>query len=324
MITFACARGSKRAQSATLFSKRGARGAVKTLEWIRASQALLFEASVIPVIVGTAAAIHAGARFDAAWFALIVISLVGIQAGANLFKGYYEGRDRSVPPASPGSWFAFDSTAATNLTSDPEDVLRLGRICFGLGAAAGLLLVALSRNPLLLGFGLAGALLAWSYSSPPLQLSYRGIGELSTFFAFGPVMTVGATVAFGGAGLRESAFASVVLGFLAAAISFARYFPNREEDGSKGKATPVTILGFSRARQVFLALLLAPLPFGFVWYLSGGGLFWMLAALGSFLAISRLLPRRAEGARFDGVIAATIAARGIGALAILVDVAIGL
>src|SRR5206468_12244921 len=201
---------------------------------------------------------------------------------------------------------AFDSTAATNLTSDPEDVLRLGRICFGLGAAAGLLLVALSRNPLLLGFGLAGALLAWSYSSPPLQLSYRGIGELSTFFAFGPVMTVGATVAFGGAGLRESAFASVVLGFLAAAISFARYFPNREEDVSKGKATPVTILGFRRARRVFLALLLAPLPFGFVWYLFGGGLFWMVAALGSFLAISWLLPRRTEGARFDGVIAATI------------------
>src|SRR5206468_10412354 len=67
-----------------------------------------------------------------------------------------------------------------------------------------------------------------------------------------------------------------------------------------------------------------PLPFGFVWYLFGGGLFWMVAALGSFLAISRLLPRRAEGARFDGVIAATTAAHGLAALAILVDFAIGL
>ena len=50
----------------------------------------------------------------------------------------------------------------------------------------------------------------------------------------------------------------------------------------------------------------------------------MVAALGSFLAISWLLPRRTEGARFDGVIAATIAAHGIAAFAILVDVAIGL
>src|SRR2546423_14778891 len=109
--------------------------------------------------------------------------------------------------------------------------------------------------------------MAWRFRPPPLQLSYRGIGELSRFLAFGPVMTVGATVAFGGAGLRESGFASVVLGFLGSAISFARYFPNREGDASKGKRTPVTILGFSRAKRVFLALLFAPLPFGFVWYL---------------------------------------------------------
>src|SRR5256886_17613386 len=125
--------------------------------------------------------------------------------------------------------------ARTTPTADPREVLRLARIGFGIGIGAGLLLVVLTKNPVLLAFGLAGAILAWSYSSPPLQLSYRGIGELSTFLAFGPVMTVGATVAFGGAGLRESAFASVVLGFLASAISFARYFPNREEDASKGK-----------------------------------------------------------------------------------------
>src|SRR5207247_9681195 len=114
--------------------------------------------------------------------------------------------------------------------------------------------------------------------------------------------------AVGRAGLRPSAFASGGLGFLAAALSFARYFPNRDEDASKGKRTPVTILGFRRARRVFLALLLAPLPFGFVWYLFGGGLFWMVAALGSFLSLSWLLPRRAQGARFECVIAATIGA----------------
>jgi len=68
---------------------------MKTLEWIRASQAVLFEASVLPAIVGTAVATHAGARFDALWFVLILLSLVGIQAGANLFKGYYE------PPTTP-------------------------------------------------------------------------------------------------------------------------------------------------------------------------------------------------------------------------------
>ncbi len=297
---------------------------MKVLEWIRASQAVLFEASVLPAIVGTAAAIRAGARFDAIWFALILISLVGIQAGANLFKGYYEGRDRSAPPASPGSWFAFDSAAATNLAADPRDVLRFGRISFALGTGAGLVLVALTRNPVLIAFGLAGAILAWSYSSPPLQLSYRGVGELSTFLAFGPVMTIGANVAFGGAGLRESAFASVVLGFLAAAISFARYFPNREEDASKGKRTPVTIVGFARARRAFFGLLLAPLPFGIVWYLFGGGVLWMVAVLGSLLVIVWMFPPKEAGTRFERVVAGAIATHVIVALAMVVDLAVGL
>src|SRR5213595_3429844 len=184
---------------------------MRVTEWIRASQAILFEASILPAIVGTAASIHGGAPFQAVSLGLILLSLVGIQAGANLLKGYFEGRDRSSP-SSPGSWFAFDSAAAVHLTRDPRTVLRLGRLSFAIGVGAGLLLVLLTMNLALLFFGIAGAVLAWSYSSPPLQLSYRGVGEISTFLAFGPIMTVGATVAFGGAGIRDSLFASVFLG----------------------------------------------------------------------------------------------------------------
>src|SRR5205809_7040960 len=145
-------------------------------EWIRASQAILFEASIFPAIVGTAVAIHAGARFDGLWFALILISHVGIQAGANLSKGYNEGRNRSAPPASPCSWFSFDSSAARNLAADPRDVLRLARIGFGLATGAGLLLVVLTKNPVLLAFGMAGAVLAWRFSAPPLHPGFRRIG----------------------------------------------------------------------------------------------------------------------------------------------------
>src|SRR5437899_2366903 len=129
-------------------------------EWIRASQAILFEASIFPAIVGTAVAIHAGARFDGLWFALILISLVGIQAGANLSKGYYEGRNRSAPPASPGSWFVFDSSAARNLAADPRDVGRLGRARFRIGAGAGLVRAVPASNPDLRAVGLVGAVRA--------------------------------------------------------------------------------------------------------------------------------------------------------------------
>lgn len=298
---------------------------MKFLGWMRASQAILFEASIVPASVGTYAAVRAGAPFNATWFGLILVSLVGIQAGANLFKGFYESQDRSAPPSSPGSWFAFDSGAAARLARDPRTVLRVGYLAFGVGVFAGVLLVILTANLLLLAFGVAGAGLAWSYSSPPLKLSYRGIGEISTFVAFGPVMTVGATVAFGGAGVTRSVAASIVLGLLAAAISFARYFPNRREDLSKGKRTPVTILGERTAMKVFDGLILAPLPIGIAWLFLGGGVAWIiilvLVATPVLLAfhIGTKVPKWYERA-----IALTIGAHLTVGLGLILDFALGL
>src|SRR5207237_198383 len=102
-----CVRAPSVAGSADAVEERWVRTRIGEL--IRASQAILFEASILPAIVGTAAAIHGGAPFRGVPLGLILLSLIGIQAGANLLKGYFEGRDRSSPPSSPGSWFAFDS-----------------------------------------------------------------------------------------------------------------------------------------------------------------------------------------------------------------------
>jgi 1,4-dihydroxy-2-naphthoate octaprenyltransferase len=292
------------------------------LRWLRASQAILFEASIVPALVGMAAALGAGAGFDPVRLALILVSLVGIQAGANLFKGYYEGRDRCGPPSAQGSWLAFDSGVAS-VALDPSTVLRVGRACFLVGVVAGLAVVALAQAPILLAFGVAGAVLAWSYSSPPLQLSYRGIGELSTFLAFGPIMTVGATVAFGGAGIRDSLLASIVLGFLASAISFARYFPNRDEDASKGKRTPVTIFGPDTSRRIFYGLLFAPYLVGVVWVPVARGFLWIVTLIVCVLFIYRLFPAATSMRSWERIIALTIATHALVGVALVYDLIAG-
>lgn len=285
------------------------RGPMRVLAWVRASQAVLFEASLMPAFVGTAAAMAGGSPFILAYFILILVSLVSIQAGANLLKGYYESLDRSVPPDSAGSWFAFDSGAAVDLTRDPKTVLRVAWAFFVVGAAAGLSLVAIAQSLALLAFGAAGFVLAWSYSSPPLQLSYRGIGELSTFLAFGPIMTVGATVAFGSRGMGESLLASLILGFLAAAISFSRYFPNAHEDGAKGKHTPVTLVGPAKAASVLLGLWWAPVGIALVWWSAEPRLVAVLASAPLLVAASILLPQAVAARRgYGSVIALTVLA----------------
>lgn len=282
---------------------------MRFVAWVRASQAVLFEAALVPAFVGTAAAVGAGSPFHGAYLVLILLSLVAIQAGANLLKGYYESQDRSVPPSSAGSWIAFDSGAAVGLARDPRNVLRAAWGCMAVGVAAGLLLVAITASLPLLAFGVAGFVLAWSYSSPPLKLSYRGIGEASTFLAFGPIMTVGTTVAFGAAGLGASLVASLILGFLAAAVSFARYFPNEPEDRAKGKRTPVTILGARRAASVLVGLWWAPLGIALLWSSQDLRLLWALVPLPFLLAGCVLLPQAvAHGRRFSPIIGVTVLA----------------
>ncbi len=267
------------------------------MAWVRASQAVLFEASVVPACVGTAAAVAAGSPFDVLRFVLILLSLLAIQAGANLLKGYYEARDRSVPPASAGSWIAFDSGAAVGLAREPRNVLRVAWVCMVAGVLAGLALVAITQSLLLLAFGVAGFLLAWSYSSPPLKLSYRGIGELATFLAFGPIMTVGATVAFGTEGVLGSLLASLILGFLAAGISYSRYFPNESEDRAKGKRTPVTLLGARKAISLLVGIWWAPLVVALLVYSQYPSWAAALLPLPFLLAASAVLPRAVKSGR---------------------------
>ncbi len=293
--------------------------AVHLVSWIRASQAILFEASIVPGCVGTIAAIAAGAPFNGLYFSLILVSLVAIQAGANLLKGYYEAQDRSVAPSSVGSWIAFDSGAAVGLAKEPRNVLRVAWVSMVVGIVAGLILVAITQSLLLLAFGVAGFVLAWSYSSPPLRLSYRGIGEISTFLAFGPIMTVGAPVAFGERGVVESLIASVVLGFLAAAISFSRYFPNEVEDRAKGKRTPVTILGTQRATSVLVALWWAPVCVALLWYSQDPRLLAALLPLPLLLAASGWMPMALHGSRsFSPMIAFTVLAHILAGVGLIV------
>ncbi len=282
---------------------------------------MLFEAAIVPAVVGTAAAIGAGSPFNPLYLALILVSLVAIQAGANLLKGYYESADRAVPPSSGGSWIAFDSGAAVGLAKDPRTVLRVAWACMAFGIASGLALVAITQSLPLLAFGVAGFVLAWSYSSPPLKLSYRGIGELSTFLAFGPIMTVGATVAFGMSGLAQSLVGSVVLGFLAAAISFSRYFPNEVEDRAKGKRTPVTLLGTQRATSLLVALWWSPVCVTLLWYSQDPRLLVALLPLPCLFAASAWMSGAARRERsFSPVIALTVVAHllaGVGLVAAL-------
>jgi 1,4-dihydroxy-2-naphthoate octaprenyltransferase len=221
-----------------------------------------------PVVVGSLyGGLSFGATLDLPVLALVTASIVLIQGGANIQKGIVESRDLGATPARPTSSFVFDAGAVRRLGLDEDTLERLALGLFGSGAGLGLVVVAIRRDPLLLLLGLLGLVAAYSYSGAPFKLSYRGIGEVSTFLAFGPLMFSGAFYAQHPSITWWWLAVGSTFGFLAAAISFARYFPAQEEDSRKGKRTPVVRLGPRRALPIFAALvagagvLPAALPF---------------------------------------------------------------
>lgn len=308
-------------------------------DWFRALQVPVLSVGVGPVFVGTNLGAMDAGRLDPLAFFFSVASVLAIQIGANLQKGLVESRDLPEPPSRPHSMFAFDAGAVLRVGWERGSLEKLAIGAFGAGAGFGLAVVALRADPLLLVIGLLGAFFAYSYSGAPLKLSYRGIGEVSTFMAFGPLMLWGAYRAQTGwpvAALigrhqsfitEQAAWLGIAFGLMAAMISLGRYFPAREEDERKGKQTPVVRWGPDVGLAMFVILWLALL-----WSLaapfytmpaycpaSGGGVPiyqpvpWLAVALPAGLAATILL--RVRGGRWAGAgVGVIVLAHGLLAL----------
>ena len=114
-----------------------------------------------------------------------------------------------------------------------------------------------------LGVGLLGLFLGYFYTAKPLRLVARkGLGELSIFLAFGPLLTLGTGFAISSEtiSLFSSEFYMLVslgipFGFLTTNILYINQFPDAKSDALTGKNHLVVTLGKRVARWGYLVIL---------------------------------------------------------------------
>jgi 1,4-dihydroxy-2-naphthoate octaprenyltransferase len=281
-------------------------------QWVEGARPRTLPAAVAPVLAGTGAA----AAVDGAvwWKALLalVVSL-SLQVGVNYANDYSDGirgtdADRVGPLRLVGSGVA-----------SPRAVRTAAYVALGVGGVAGLVLAATSAL-WLVGVGVLALLAAWGYTGGQRPYGYRGLGEVAVFVFFGLVAVLGTTYTQAGTLTWSSLAAAVGVGALACAILVANNLRDVPTDAVSGKRTLAVLLGESRTRVFYAALLgvagacLLALVTASPWVLLGG-----VAALPAGRAL-RVVLSRATGLALVPVLRDT----GVAELAYAAGIAAGL
>ncbi len=217
--------------------------------WLMASRPRTLPASIAPVIVGTALAIHDGAFKPLAALAALLAALL-IQIGANFANDlgdYLRGTDK-VGRVGP-------TRVTTSGLLTPGQVKAGMAVVFGLAALCGLYLIALGGWPILL-MGLFSILAAIAYTVGPLPFGYYGLGDLGTFVFLGLVAVIGTYYVQAHAVTPAVWLAAVVMGCLVTNILVVNNTRDADTDRAAGKRTLAVLLGRRGARLEYLALLL--------------------------------------------------------------------
>lgn len=219
-------------------------------KWIDGARPRTLPAAIAPVLVGTSLIGRTEIGFH--WLNALLALLVSLllQIGVNYANDYSDGI-RGTDEVRVGPVRLTASGLAT-----PQAVKNAAFLAFFLAAIAGGVL-ALRTSLILIIVGAIAILAAWGYTGTSKPYGYMGFGEISVFIFFGVVATMGSYYAQSEIFSARALLASIPMGALACAILSINNLRDRPKDAEVGKRTVAVRLGDSRARTLFIALLVS-------------------------------------------------------------------
>lgn len=214
-------------------------------KWILGARPRTLPAAIAPVLVASALA---GSDFN--WFRALLALKVGLwlQIGVNFANDYSDGikgadTNRIGPTRLVASGLASAGT-----------VKYAAFISFGIASICGLWLAILT-SPILIAIGSLAIVAAWSYTGGQKPYGYNGFGEVSVFVFFGLVATVGTFYVQTETVTLMSFIVAIPMGAFSCAILSINNLRDLTQDALVGKKTLAVRIGDSRARRLFVVLL---------------------------------------------------------------------
>lgn len=256
------------------YAEKGKKHVMKI--YVKAMRLPFLTGSLMPVILAAALSfLHGAFHF---WLFVVVMTGVGsLHLGGNLINDYYDdpGSDRINLHPTP---FSGGSRVIQERLMDARTVWAMAMGFFVLGIGCGLWL-ALSGRPFVIIVGMMGLLAGYLYSAAPVSLMSRGLGEMTIFLAFGPLITWGTYYVMTGLLTWQAFTLGIPLGFLITAVIWINQFPDYDADRGAGKLNWVIRLGRNRSRRIYSLLMLSPYAVVLYWVLGRKVPWLCLAAL---------------------------------------------
>jgi 1,4-dihydroxy-2-naphthoate octaprenyltransferase len=214
-------------------------------------------ASAAPVLVGSALGYAVAPTFSATLFVLVLLSIMGLHAGANMANDYFDHTsendwiNKNPTPFSGGRRYIQQGILS------PKATLLAALIALAAGAAIGLVIVLMTESLFILILGLAGTLGGFFYTAGPVRLGYRGLGEFIIAVLFGLLPVYGSYY------VQTAAFDMIVLlpgaivGILVFLIILINEFPDAAADAAVGKRTLVVWFGVPASVWIYRISLIA-------------------------------------------------------------------
>ncbi len=260
---------------------------------IRATRPLYLLTSVIPGLAGALVAI--GSAHPRWWLLPVALIALLLLHAATDVSNEVEDFARGVDPPDKVQNSRVFTAGLLTVSQGRREYAALFAGAFALG-----IVICVIQGPALLVIGVIGILGGALYTVGPKPYKYIGLGDPVIVLLMGPLLTQGAYTAITGDAFAATAFwVGLAPGLLIACVLAANNLSDIETDRAAGVATLAVRIGFTRARNLYLAMLALAMVVPVALWLTGLFDAWILLPLAlTPLAAARW--RQARTARTPG------------------------
>jgi len=218
--------------------------------WLLAARPATLPAAVVPVVVGTASALHGTHSFDLRVLIPTLLAALLIQIGTNFANDVFDFRRGADTAERLGPL----RVTQAGLVS-AQQVLNATYLTFGLALALGIYLVVVSGGWVILAMGLVCLVAGLLYTGGPWPYGYHGLGDLVCFVCFGVLAVTGTAYLQAHTITSLDIWASIPIGCLVTAILIVNNLRDLDTDRSSGKLTLAVRIGRRATRAEYLVCL---------------------------------------------------------------------